>query len=314
MKVLVTGASGLLGANVVELLLSCGYEVSILIRRSSNTLGLKGLTPEVHYGDLKDKESIIHAARHCNAIIHCAANTNQWKTTRMEHDHINLDGTKHTLEAAKTAGVGKVIFVSTANTFPLSNNQPLILDTDYVRSKQAAEDYVLSQDQVPAVIINPSFMIGPRDVKPSSGQAVLHFVNHNPVFTPAGGKSFVHVKDVAEAILKNLESSVEGKRFLVANDNRSYKSFFNLIGEVTGHKKRIIVIPPAISQLAGEIGTIIGKLTGSMPKLTKENAAIINTNLFYNGEDTYHELGIKKRPLEEAIREAVDWFRKNKYC
>src|SRR5690554_21216 len=178
MRVLVTGASGLLGANVVELLLDHDHDVNILIRKSSNTLGLASLQPKVCYGDLDEKASMVKAAKHCKAIVHCAANTKQWGTSREEHDRINLTGTENVIEAARLSGVEKLVFVSTANTFPTLNEKTHPLHTDYVESKRAAENLVLNQDKVSAVVINPSFMIGPRDVKPSSGQAILHYMNH----------------------------------------------------------------------------------------------------------------------------------------
>ena len=313
MRVLVTGASGLLGANVVEQMLTHGYEVSVLLRKSSQTLGLKGLHPNIHYGDLEDSQSICKAAKHCQAIIHCAANTKQWGSSREEYDKINLQGTKHIIEAAGKVGSDKVVFVSTANTFPVINDPPLEMDTDYVQSKLAAEEYVLGQKIVKAVIINPSFMIGPRDSKPSSGQSILHYLKHNPVYTPAGGKSFIHVKDVAEAIQKILESSVSGRRYLLANENMSYRSFFKIVAQVSGKKRLIIPIPPLAANIGGTVGHLYGKWTGTIPKLNKVNAAIINNNLFYDGAATYQELGMKARSIEDAVGEAVDWFGENGY-
>ncbi len=313
MRVLVTGASGLLGANVVEELQEHGFEVEVLIRPTSNTLGLAGLNPKIHYGDLQDPGSIIRAAKKCQSIIHCAAHTKQWNTTKKEHDLVNLEGTKNLMKAAGMAGSEKVVYVSTANTFPLLDQSRLDLNTDYVRSKQAAEDYVMQQQNLSTVVINPSYMIGPRDVKPSSGQAILHFLKNNPVFTPAGGKSFIHVRDVAIAIRKSLDPKIQGKRFLLANDNRTYLSFFRLIEEVTGEKKKLLVIPPALSTFGGVLGSWYGTLIGSQPKLTQENAAIINHNLFYDGDAAYRELEIEKTSLEEAIAEAVAWFGENGY-
>ncbi len=314
MKVLVTGATGFLGANVVENLTANGYAVNVLVRKTSNILGLEGLFPDIHIGELEDQGSLITAAKDCNAIVHCAANTKQWNTSREEHDRINLEGTKNILKAGRMAGAEKVVFVSTANTFPLMHRTQLTLNSDYIASKQAAEEYMLTQQELPTVVINPSFMIGARDVKPSSGQAILHYLNHNPVFTPAGGKSFIHVQDVATAIRKSLEMDVKGERFLMANDNRSYRSFFKLIGKLTGKKKKLVVIPKAISRIGGSLGSYYGELTGASPKLTRENATIINNNLFYDGETSYRKLDIKKRSLEEAIQEALYWFKTNGYC
>lgn len=314
MKVLVTGASGLLGANAVEWMIGQGYEVNVLLRKTSNTLGLKGLQPQIFYGDLEDSRSIYLAAKGCKAIIHCAANTKQWGSSHEEHDRINLLGTKNIIEAADKAGVDKVVFVSTANTFPFSNNPPVDMNTDYVASKLAAERYVLEQQLVKAIILNPSFMIGPRDSKPSSGQSILHYLNHQPVFTPTGGKSFIHVRDVAEAIQKVMESPDHGKRYLLANQNMPYKRFFKIVGKASGKKKMTIPIPPIISTLGGAVGSLYGRWRGTTPKLNRINAAIINNNLYYDGRETYKELSIQPRTIEEAVEEAVEWFRRNGYC
>lgn len=313
MRVLVTGASGLLGANVVESLQNRKYKVNALLRKTSNTAGLNGLNPKICYGDLHDIPSLLSAAKHCDWIVHCAANTKQWNTSKEEHNIINIQGTKNIIEAAEEAGIKKVAIISTANTFPFSNNLPLEMNTDYVESKLAAERFVLGQKRVKAVIINPSFMIGARDAKPSSGQAILHYLKNNPVFTPSGGKSFIHVKDVAEAIILALECNIYGERFLLANDNRTYSSFFKMLGEVTNQKKQLIIIPPALSRIGGIIGSAYGKISGSIPKLNKINAEIINSNLYYDGSLAYHKLKIHPRPIEDAIREAVTWFKKNGY-
>lgn len=313
MKVLVTGSSGLLGANMVDYLAFKGCEVNALLRKTSNTTGLNDLNPHIQYGDLNNVSSIISAAKGCTWLVHCAANTKQWNTSKKEHDTINLKGTKNVIEAAEKAGVDKVAFISTANTFPLSNDITVNINTDYVESKLAAEKYVLDQQKVKAIIANPSFMIGARDAKPSSGQAILHYMNNNPVFTPAGGKSFIHVMDVAEAIFKILDLDIYGKRFLLANDNRTYMSFFKLIGEITHQNKRMITIPPFVSKLGGGIGTVYGKISGTMPKLNTINAQIINSNLYYNGADTFHKLEMQPRSIESAISEAVEWFKLNGY-
>lgn len=314
MKILVTGASGLLGSNVVEMLGQYGYETRVLIRKTSNLLGLKGLNPAISYGDLSDPQSIHTAARDCQAIVHCAANTKQWKTSWQEHVDANLTGTKAILSAARANKHDKVVVVSTANTFPLLNNQPLGVQTHYIQSKKAAEDYVLSQTDIPAVVINPSFMIGARDVKPSSGQAILHYLNSSVVPCPAGGKSFIHVKDVAEAIVRSLGSGVSGKRFLLANANMTYRNFFNLIRQETGIHKPIIPIPAPLSMFIGKLGSLAYATFGLEPKLTSENAALINTKLYYDGSESYRELGIQKRTVRSAIFEATEWFERNNYC
>ncbi len=314
MKILVTGGTGLLGSNVVELLRQNGMESRVLIRKTSNTLGLEGLNPEIYYGDLSNPDSIKKAAEDCQVIVHCAANTKQWKTSWQEHAAVNIKGTQSILSAALANKHRKLILVSTANTFPLINGRALDIDTDYIKSKKAAEDFILEQKDIPATVINPSFMIGARDVKPSSGQSVLHYLNNNPVICPAGGKSFIHVKDVAEAIVKAITSETSGKRFLLANENMSYRRFFKLIRQETGVAKNVFELPAPVSLLAGKAGSLISDTFGLSLKLTSENAALINKNLYYDGSKSYEALGLQKRRIESAIQDAVEWFQKHGYC
>lgn len=280
MKVLVTGATGLLGANVIAWLSTQGFQLRALVRESSNLKGLDGLTYEKYIGDLTNAKSLEYAAKGCDFIVHAAANTLQWKTSRKEHEAVNIAGTKAIVAAAKVNNVKKIVAVGTANTFPLADGSSLDVQTDYINSKKAAETYLLHQSEVPAVSINPSFMIGARDVKPSSGQSILHYLNNNPTACPAGGKSFIHVMDVAEAIGKVMQSEIAGKRFLLANDNMTYKAFFKLISEVSGVDRKLIYIPASMSTAAGKIGSIINKTFNTSLKLTHENAALINKKLY----------------------------------
>ncbi len=313
MRVLVTGATGLLGANVVAWLCNHDYNVRALVRNSSDLKGLIGLNYEKHFGDLTDAESLEQAAKDCTYIVHAAANTLQWKTTQKEHEAVNLAGTKAIVQAAKVNNVSKIIAVGTANTFPLADGSKLAIQTDYINTKKAAEEYLLNQHDVPAVLINPSFMIGARDVKPSSGQAILHYLNSNLVMCPAGGKSFIHVMDVAEAIGKVMLSEVSGKRYLLANDNMSYSAFFKLIAEVTGVQKGLIPIPASLSFAGGTAGTAINKAFNTSVKLNVENAALINTKLYYDGRESYKLLNIEQRSMQEAVKDAVEWFKTFNY-
>jgi dihydroflavonol-4-reductase len=313
MKVLVTGASGLLGANVVEALLHEGYEVNVLLRKSSTTIGLKGLAVTFHFGDLLDVPSIIRAALGCEVIVHCAAHTLQWKTSKKAHQDINLQGTINIIEAAEKAHVKKIIYVSTANTFPtLTQNQEL-MRSDYIQSKKEAEDYVLAQKRIWAVVVNPSFMIGARDTKPSSGQILIHYMKQNPILTPAGGKSFIHVKDVAEGIKNSITNGQQGQRYLMANHNMTYGEFFDLANQVLDSQKKKIRIPPTLSIAAGMAGSMYERLIGESPKLTLPNAKIINSKLYYDGSDTYQLLKVTPRPITQAILDAHHWFHEKGY-
>ncbi|HMO41287.1 MAG TPA: NAD-dependent epimerase/dehydratase family protein [Saprospiraceae bacterium] len=320
-RILVTGATGLLGSNVVAMLNRRGYRVRVLLRSSSSTIALQGLEYESHYGDITDAASVCAAAQGCVAIIHAAANTTQWGANMQAHDAVNVVGTRNVITACKQASVERLIHVSTANTFPPGSLQQPGDESGvfahgpapsrYIETKRQAEALVLEAVQtegLPAIIVNPTFIIGARDAQPSSGKMILHYLRAPVVLCPPGGKNFVPVEDAATAIVNALQSGHYGERYLLASENLSYRDFFRLVGEATERRRRIVPLSPWLLKSAGRLGDLAQQFARDPLPLNFTNATLLTIDNYYTAAKAITELDMPQTDLSDAIQTAFRWF------
>jgi dihydroflavonol-4-reductase len=321
MKVFVTGANGLLGSNVVRELIKKGHEVRIFIRPDANTLGLKGVDCEIIHGDLLDEQSVIQATAGCDAIIHAAANTSQWPTSFRFYEAVNVQGTRFILNASRQNSIRKLIHVSTANTFgygtkskpgtELTEYAFLHLKSGYITSKYQAQRLALDEYKnhgIPVVVVNPAFMIGPYDAKPGSGKIIRMGLNKKVQVFPAGGKNFIHVRDAAVAVCNALTLGLEGECYLLANENLTYREFFSRLNGITNQHPLMVQLPEVSIRSAGLIGSMIEKITGKPLSLNDVNSQLVVIGNYYSGRKAVDELKMPQTPIENAIREAIEWW------
>lgn len=326
-KVLITGANGFLGSNVARELFRKGYEVKLMIRPSADVSVIEDIPSEVFYGDISEEAEVMKAMEGCNFVVHTASITEQWAVTFREYERVNVTGTKNVVKACLAHQVERLIHVSTANTIgPGNKNRPgtelnsftlLNVNSGYISSKYIAQQYVLEQVEkakLPAIIINPTFMIGPYDAKPSSGKLILHGMNKRVVFYPPGGKNFVHINDVCTGIISALEMGKIGDCYLMAGENLTYKEFFSLLNKVSGQRSKLIRIPEFVLKIAGIIGTLSGIFSPVSRKLNYSSAYMLCLYNYYSGNKSERELLLKYTPIENAIDNALKWFRENDYC
>ncbi len=324
MRVLVTGANGLLGANVVRELVVRGYEVRILARKTSDLTGLQGVEFERFNGDILDASSVDVAVQGCDYVIHSAANTSQWPTTYSYYEPVNVNGTKHVIEAVKNHAVKRFVFVSSANAFgngtketpgtELSEFTGFKTGSGYMISKFVAQQFVLSEverNNLPAIVVNPTFMLGPFDSKPSSGQIILMGMGKKIQVSPSGGKNFIHVRDAAVGTCNALTMGRTGECYLLAHDNLTYREFFNLLNKVTGESPTSLGLPGWLLRGAGAAGTLFEKLSGKPAALSLVNARLLCLENYYSGKKAVESLELPQTPIEDAIRDAIGWFREN---
>ncbi len=325
-KVLVTGATGLLGSNIAAELLERGYDVRVLMRKSSNPIALNGLDVEVMYGDIVNEEDVLAAGKGCVAIIHSAANTSQWGPELAFHDAVNVKGTQNVLHAVKKWEMERLVHVSTANTFrPGSLQHPgdetgdfsyTVLRTDYIDTKNQAQQIIqdaVKMEGIPAIIVNPTFMIGGRDAKPSSGKMVLYYLRTPFVLCPTGGKNFVPVRDAAAGAVNALDHGRLGECYLLANENLNYRQFFTLIGKVSGRRKPFVTAPPGVLKSIGRSGDLISSVIGRKIPVSYANSSLLTIDNYYTPKKAVEELNMPQTSLEDAIADAVSWFAANKY-
>jgi dihydroflavonol-4-reductase len=326
MKILVTGADGLLGSNLVRELLQRGHSVRAFVQPGRQQKTLEGLSIEKFSGNLLNREEVEKAAEGCNAIIHCAASTSVWPTRSEIVNTVNIEGTRNIIEAVKKNKVERLVYIGTANSFgfgtkdiPGVEGNPYKSDKyglDYMDSKYKAQQLILKEvkeNALPAVIVNPTFMFGPYDSNPSSGAMIVALYKGKVPGYTSGGRNYVCAKDAAVAISNALTKGRVGECYILGNQNLSYKEAFGKIASTIGVKSPSLPIPSLFATLYGRIGSLIGTISGKAPAISYPLSRIACDEHYYSPAKAVKELELPQTPVEVGIKECFEWLRENGY-
>ena len=329
--VLVTGANGFLGSHIVEELSARGYMVRALVRADSLTSThtrhlLSDRSVSLHIGDVRQPATVETATIGCDAIIHAAALAQVNPARSPALWETNLGGTQTLLRAARRAGVSRFVYVGTANVFGFGTREQPADETypftghayglDYIDSKWAATQRVLQavhEWDLPAVLVHPTYMLGPLDAKPTSGRLLLELYRGRVIGCPAGGKNYVHVRDVATATVNALVQGRVGESYILGHQNLSYHDAFDLMARVLGTKPPRWPIPPRLARLYGRGCEGWARLTGQTTRLNRAMIAVANDGHYFTAQKALTELSLPQTSIKTAVEEAFDWFQRNNY-
>ena len=324
-KVLVTGANGFLGANVVRQLLKSGYTVRAMVRPNANRIALAGLDCEFFQGQITQQEALREAVAGCQYVVHSAALTDQ-KASFQAYEQVNIKGTEKLITAALHHDVKRFICVSTANcqtngtlTNPGDESggfMPWLKGSGYAYSKFLAQQLVLDavkEKDLPGLIVQPTFLVGPYDARPSSGALLLHGLNKRIVFHPRGGKNFVDVASAAAAIVNALTKGKIGETYLLAGQNLSYAGFYKKVHAANHQNSQLIPIPSMLLFLAGFILGNLSKVFHFKTGLTPTNARLLTLGNYFTGKKAEQDLGMPSTDIDHAIQKALEWFEAQDY-
>ena len=329
-KVLVTGASGFVGSAVARALLARGHKVTVLVRPSSPRTNLDGLPLDIAVGDMTDQASVEAAARGARYLFHVAADYRIWARDPEEIVRANREGTGAVMRAAKAAGVERIVYTSSVATLgvapgadknaPADENHPLTPETAigaYKRSKVIAEQLVLrmaAEEGLPAVIVNPSTPIGPRDVKPTpTGRIIVEAaMGRTPAFLDTG-LNLAHVADVAQGHLLALDKGRIGERYILGGQDVTLRQMFADIAHLAGRKPPTVELPRGPLYPLAHLFEAVAQITGKEPMLTVDALNMSKRRMFFTSAKAEGELGYRARPYIEAIADAMTWFREHGY-
>ena len=323
MKALVTGATGFIGGNLVRELLSDGNEVRVLCRAGADLTNVEGLEVEVTIGDLRDRASLDRAMEGREALFHAAALYSLWSPDPGEFVRTNVEGTVNILDAAKKAGVGRVVYTSTASVFGHWKGGPIpdessrctpdeIVD-GYHRTKFLAEEKALEfcGQGLDLVIVNPTAPVGPWDPKPTpTGRIVLDFIRGRMPAYINTGINIVDVRDVARGHIMAYERGKKGERYILGNQNVTLKELFGVLGDVTGMSAPWVKLPYGLAMTLAQMEHLFSvKLLSKAPRIPVSGVRMARYPMYFDCTKAVLELGMPQTPIEEALREAVSWFR-----
>lgn len=333
MNVLVTGATGFIGANLVRRLLERGDRVRCLIRKPN--ICLEGLDVELVTAPLGDRPDQItalqEAVRGCEGIYHVAGLFDSSPDGQARMRQVHIYGTRGLLRAAEREGVRRVVICSSSvtvgyGTKSAPGDEDSLFDPtavygrsgalrDYYNTKLQEEQLSLGWHGLEVVVVNPDYILGPWDVKPTSGQLIVSMARRWVPVYPRGGKCFQHVRDCADGHILAMERGQPGRRYLLGNENLTYREIMTMISEVVGQRAPIMALPDVATRIGGMVGQVVSEMD-------PHRFAGLDAHVLQSMQQPRHrsaaraitELGMPTTPVYTAIEDAYSWFREHGYC
>jgi dihydroflavonol-4-reductase len=324
--VLVTGASGFVGSAVARKLAARGYTVRALVRTSSPRTNFADFPCELAEGDMRDAAAMTRAAQGARYLFHVAADYRLWARDSEDIVRNNREGTRATMQAALAAGVERVVYTSSVATLKprsgraaeeTSRHDESTAPGAYKRSKVVAERLVeemVREAGLPAVIVNPSTPIGPRDVKPTpTGRIIVEAASGRMPAFIATGLNLVHVDDVAEGHLLALERGAVGRSYVLGGEDVGLQEMLAVIARLTGRRAPGVQLPRTPLYPLAYAAEAVASVTGREPFLTVDALKMAKYHMFFDSSRAARELGYGARPYQEGLADAITWFRSAGY-
>ena len=325
--VLVTGGTGFVGSAVVRALLQPGRRIRALVRPGSPRDNLAGLDVELVEGDLREPDSVDRAMAGAGVLFHVAADYRLWASDPDEIQRNNLAGTRIVMESALRHGLSRIVYTSSVATLaprpdgtPADEGNPLDAARAigaYKKSKVAAERLVqamVAERGLPAVIVNPSTPIGPRDIKPTpTGRIIVEAASGRMPGYVDTSLNLVHVDDVAAGHVAALERGRIGELYILGGENVSLARMLGEIARLVGRRPPGLRIPRTAIYPVAMVAETIARFTRREPFVTLDGLRMAKHHMVFASAKAERELGYRARPFTEGLAEAVAWFRQAGY-
>ena len=314
MRVLLIGATGFLGRNILSRLAAEDLEVVAMVRSEAD-LGVP-----TRRGDILDLESLKAAMADVDVVIHGAGKVSHDPDDAQQLFQLHVVGTENVLEAAAEVGVKRVVYISTSGTIAVSDDLDRVArETDepplkfikswpYYRSKLIAEQAALSRssEALPVISLNPSLLLGPGDIPDGPSTApVRQFLDGDVPAAPPGGISFVDVRDVAEAVVSALTKGEPGKRYLLGGANMTFSAFYGRIARIADKPAPLVTMPASTLKVLRwlpkwkDLGSTFGV------RLAREDLELACHNWYLDHAQATAELSWTPRDPQRTLEDTV---------
>lgn len=323
MRVLITGANGHIGANTVRELLNRGHEVVAFVREGADLRGLDGLDVNYAYGDVMDQGTLMRAADGSDVIVHSAAVYRWWAKDPEEIRQPALVGTRNIVQAAKQAGVKRLVYTSSVvaiGTSPDPSKQLTAENwnedphTPYADAKTQSERNaweMAEQFDIPMVALCPGTVLGPYDYRITPSMAILQGFANGTGQTFNSGIAVVDVRDVAAVHAMAVEKGESGKRYPIVNKNMSYQDFAQMVTNLTGRKVKHFSGGTGMAKMVAGLMEFGARITGKPPQLTRGLVEDYNRRYQYiDGTPTYTDFSHTPIDIQDTVRDSLTWLAK----
>jgi dihydroflavonol-4-reductase len=320
MRALVTGATGIVGNNLVRELLDNDYEVRVLVRPASDTTSLRRLPVECWRGDILDIQSLVGVADKCSFVFHAAALFAYSGFTQEELDEIAVDGTRNIITATAHSDAERVVVTSSTVTLG-SATRPVVHDERNSFEDRYPPSYTLSkvlQEKaafeiarelgLDLVVVCPGLTVGPFDYRLSPSNAtIVNYLNDPMRFTFPGGCNIVSARDVAAGHVIAALHGVAGSRYVVGGENLHWRDVHRMISALAGTFGPTYTLNNTSTYLAGAAAEMSARIMGKRPSVTRDEATMACRYYWYSS-DALTRLGYSATPCEGALAEALAWL------
>jgi hopanoid-associated sugar epimerase len=310
------------GAAVARAFAREGWRVRGLVRPTSARTNIIDFPGEIVVGDLDDAAALDRALAGADALAHVAADYRLWARDPEEIVRNNREGTRATMAAALRAGTPRIVYTSSVATIapdpagPADEDRPLAAEAAigaYKRSKVVAErlvEVMVREEGLPAVIVNPSTPVGPRDARPTpTGRIIVEAAaGRMPAFVDTG-LNLVHVDDVAQGHLLALARGQAGRRYILGGQDASLQALLAEVAGRVGRRPPTIRLPRAPLMPLAWASEAVARWRGKEPMLTRDSLRMAGHHMYFSSARAEAELGYRARPWPEAIEAAIAWFR-----
>lgn len=324
MNILVTGATGFIGSNLTEELVSQGHIVHILSRDSSKASMFDQKNKIFYAGDITNKESLVKAMTGCVQVFHLAAYAKVWSKEKKHYYLQNVEGTRHVIEAALEMGIKKVLIVSTAGVLGPSGDQPVNESTlrtkpfftEYEKTKSLADQ--ISKDYLnkglSIVTVYPTRVFGPGPLNESNSATKLihqYSIGKWRIIPGNGGKigNYVYIDNLVSGMIRVMEYGQTGEGYVLGGSNISYFEFFGIISEIIKKKYRMIRMPMVLALVTSSIFLLFAKITGIPPLLTPGWVKKYLHNWSVSSEKAITDLDYDPGKFSEGVENTLMWLK-----
>lgn len=320
---LVTGATGFVGSNLVAALNRRGWQVRVLCRPQASHEALAGLEYETVLGDLVDPDSLARALAGVELVFHAGAVSGYWRAPLRQLYAVNVDGTRHVMQAALRAGVARVVHTSSCAALgvpapgrPADERHEFNIPPNrfrYGHSKALAEREVRRAVRagLSAVIVNPAVVLGPRDINFISGSLLREAARGRLLAVPPGGLNVVHIDDVVAGHLAAAERGAVGERYILAGENLSHRALGALVCAAVGRPPPRLTVPRAALGLLALGAALVTRLAGPRLPISAEQLRLAGNFLYFDGAKARRAFGLAPAPAGAAVADAYRWYREH---
>jgi dihydroflavonol-4-reductase len=319
-KVLLTGATGMMGSNLAHGLVAAGHDLRCLIMPNDPAVLLKGLVFERVEGDILNPESLAGAVKGIEAVVHTAGMVSYWNPNSARQWQVNVEGTRTMLDAAVRGGVRRFLLTSSIAALGYVEDDGLgdeetaynwgDLGVHYCDSKHRSEELVLAESRIETLAVNPGIVFGERDLRVSASRMLVQARNGGPTVAPPGRTTVCTARDMVSGHLAALDRGRTGERYVLGGHTLSFLELFQRIAKIVDGRAPTRVAPRGVLVAFGLFKEWGALLSGKEPDFTRQLAEMSSRNRQYSSAKAERELGFSASELAPCLERTWAWLQK----